>query len=109
LWRLSLAPTAAAELAAWTRELTHERLFDWSGGLVWLAVRPEWAGRADVIRAALEGRGGHATLVRAPEPLRAKVEPFQPQPPPLRALTERVKRSFDPRAILNPGRMHPGI
>jgi glycolate oxidase FAD binding subunit len=109
LWRLSLPPTAASELAAWTGELTRERLFDWAGGLVWLAVRPEWAGKAEVIRAALEGRGGHATLVRAPAALRAEIDPFEPQPAPLRALSERVKRSFDPHGILNPGRMYPSV
>lgn len=109
LWRLSVPPTAAGELAAWTAELTSERLFDWAGGLIWLGLRPEWAREAETIREALVGRGGHATLVRAPEALRREVEPFQPQPAPLRALTERVKRSFDPKGILNPGRMHEGI
>ncbi|MFO1075618.1 MAG: FAD-binding protein [Geminicoccaceae bacterium] len=109
LWRLSLAPTAAAELAGWTAELTPERLFDWAGGLVWLAVKESWAREADAVRAALEGRGGHATLVRAPDWLRSEVEPFQPQPAPLRALTARVKRSFDPKGVLNPGRMYAGL
>lgn len=109
LWRLSVAPTAGAEIAAWAAELTHERLFDWAGGLIWLAVREDWAREAGTVREALAGRGGHATLVRGPEWLRREVEPFEPQPPPLRALTERIKRSFDPKGILNPGRMYPGI
>jgi glycolate oxidase FAD binding subunit len=52
---------------------------------------------------------GYATLVRAPEALRRAVEPFEPQPPPLRALTARIKRSFDPKGVLNPGRMYEGI
>jgi glycolate oxidase FAD binding subunit len=47
--------------------------------------------------------------MRAPTWLRREVEPFQPQAPALRALTERVKRSFDPRGVLNPGRMYAGI
>jgi len=34
---------------------------------------------------------------------------FQPQPEPLAALTRRIKEGFDPRAILNPGRMYPGV
>ena len=60
-------------------------------------------------REALAGRGGHATLVRAPAALRAAVDPFEPQPPALRGLTQRVKRSFDPEGVLNPGRMYAGI
>jgi glycolate oxidase FAD binding subunit len=109
LWRLSVPPSAAGELAAWTAELTNERQFDWAGGLIWLALKEAWADAAGTLREALVGRGGHATLVRASEGLRAEVEVFEPQPPPLRALTERVKRSFDPKGIINPGRMHAGL
>jgi glycolate oxidase FAD binding subunit len=61
------------------------------------------------VRAALAGRDGHATLIRAPEPVRAAVEVFQPQPAALAALTARIKDSFDPRRILNPGRMYAGV
>ena len=43
-----------------------------------------------------------ATLApRAPAALRAEVDPFEPQPPALRGLTARVKRSFDPKGVLN--------
>ena len=41
--------------------------------------------------------------------LRAQTNVFQPQPPALAALTKRVKESFDPERILNPGRMHAGL
>jgi glycolate oxidase FAD binding subunit len=30
---------------------------------------------------------------------------FQPQPPPVAAATARLRAAFDPRGILNPGRM----
>ena len=109
LWRLSVPPAAASELVDWTASVTSERLFDWAGGLIWLAPKDDWAREAATIREALAGRGGHATLMRAPTWLRREVDPFEPQPAPLRALTERVKRSFDPRGVLNPGRMYAGI
>ena len=109
LWRLSVPPSAAGELAQWTASVSSERLFDWAGGLIWLAPKDDWAREADTIRAALAGRGGHATLMRAPGWLRREVAPFEPQAPTLRALSERVKRSFDPRGVLNPGRMYAGI
>ena len=109
LWRLSLAPTHAAELAPWLGEVSPELLFDWGGGLVWLAPKPEESGVASLLRQALDGRGGHATLVRASPAVRREVPPFQPLPSPLEALTRRVKDSFDPRAILNPGRLYAGL
>ena len=109
LWRISAPPSTASELVDWTASLTSERLFDWAGGLIWLAPKDSWAREALTIREALVGRGGHATLMRAPTWLRQEVPPFEPQPDPLRALTERVKRSFDPKGVLNPGRMYAGI
>jgi glycolate oxidase FAD binding subunit len=64
-----------------------------------------------VIRAAIRGHDGHgtghATLVKASPALRRGVPVFEPQPPPLAALSQRVKDAFDPRHILNPGRMVP--
>jgi glycolate oxidase FAD binding subunit len=34
---------------------------------------------------------------------------FEPQPAPVMALTRRLKETFDPEGILNPGRMYPGL
>ena len=61
------------------------------------------------MRSEIAECGGHATLIRASEATRAAVEVFQPQPTPLAALTARVKDSFDPKRILNPGRMYAGV
>jgi len=63
-------------------------------------------GGAAVIRTAIARVGGHATLVRGADALRAVVPVFQPQPPALAALSRRVKESFDPRRILNRARMY---
>jgi glycolate oxidase FAD binding subunit len=41
--------------------------------------------------------------------LRASVDVFQPQEPALAALSRRVKESFDPHGVLNPGRMWAGV
>ena len=78
--------------------------YDWAGGLVWLALEGADA-HATAIRAALAPHGGHATLVRADETVRATTPVFQPQPGPLAALSRRVKTSFDPLLILNRGRL----
>ena len=70
--------------------------YDWSGGLIWLSTNEA---SADIVRGALAAAGGHATLIRAPESVRASVPIFQPQPTALAALSRRVKESFDPRSI----------
>ncbi len=44
-------------------------------------------------------------LFRAPDSVRAAVDVFQPQAPALAALSSRVKASFDPKGLFNPGRM----
>lgn len=114
VWRLSVPPQAGPEVVAAIRA-THEitYYFDWAGGLVWLAVADGGDAGAGAIRDAIatvpSAGSGHATLIRAPESVRAGVPVFHPQPAPLAALTQRVKESFDPNRVLNPGRMYPGV
>lgn len=109
VWRVSLPPSAAPGFVATLRPLLDFRYyFDWGGGLVWLSARGVDDGGAAAIRAAL-GSAGHATLIRAPAALRAAVPVFQPLPPPLAALTARVKDGFDPCRIFNRGRMYEDL
>ena len=109
IWRVSLAPTASpAFLGAVRATLDVDYFLDWGGGLVWLAARGAEDGGAGPIRAALGGRG-HATLIRASAALRASVPVFQPLPPALAALSARVKDGFDPKRVLNRGRLYPEL
>jgi glycolate oxidase FAD binding subunit len=110
VWRVSVAPAEGPALAAaMARELDAAYYFDWGGGLVWLAVSGAEDGGAGALRQALARSGGHATLIRAPDALRLAVPVFQPLPPALAALTRRVKEGFDPKRILNRGRMYPEL
>ena len=105
LWRLSLPPASApAVLAALTGEPGADWLLDQGGGTLWLVCPAGFA--AESLRATLAPAGGHATLWQASAERRAQVAVFQPQPPALAALSRRVKHSFDPLGILNPGRLY---
>ena len=113
VWHLSVAPARGAVLGeALARSLDAVWYADWGGGLLWLAVADQRDAGAAAIRAAIRGEDGqgtgHATLVKASPALRRSVPVFEPQPPSLAALSRRVKDAFDPRHILNPGRMHEG-
>ena len=114
LWRISVAASAGAAVV---RDIASAQagaaIYDWGGGLIWYRL-DNAAGDVGVgataVRTALSRHGGgHATLVRATDAVRAQAEVFQPQATGLAALTARVKDSFDPRRILNPGRMYRGV
>ncbi|MGE0253712.1 MAG: glycolate oxidase subunit GlcE [Alphaproteobacteria bacterium] len=111
LWRVSVAPQAGAGVAdAVTRAAGGEALLDWGGGLVWLALPDAPDAHATTVRGAVAAAGGgHATLLRAADAVRAAVPVFEPQPAGLAALSRRVKAQFDPQGILNPGRMAEGV
>lgn len=98
VWRISIKGTDAPEVAR--RIEGGSFMFDWGGGLVWALVPP-----GTDLRLALEGIPGHATLVRADEATRHRISPFHPEPAPVAALSEGLRRKFDPRGILNPGLM----
>ncbi|MDA0261274.1 MAG: glycolate oxidase subunit GlcE [Proteobacteria bacterium] len=110
IWRLSVPPTRGAEVVRQINQaLPAQGLFDWAGGLVWLAIAGSATASEPHIRAAVADVGGHATLMRAPAEARAAVPVFQPQPGPLAQLSRRIKENFDPKGILNPGRMYAGV
>ena len=60
------------------------------------------------MRSRVNAAGGHAMLLRASEEVRRNVDVFHPQAPGIAALGERVRQSFDPKQILNRGRMIRG-
>ncbi len=110
VWRVSTAPAKGGEIAARIAAERHaEMLLDWAGGLVWISVNGADDAGAHFVRAAVAATGGHATLIRAPLSVRSAVGVFAPQETPLAALTRRVKASFDPAGVLNPGRMYAGV
>jgi glycolate oxidase FAD binding subunit len=109
VWRVSVPPTQGADIAAEAAKQDGAYYFDWAGGLVWIALPHSDDAGSAAIRPAVARSGGHATLIRAPAATRAAVAVFEPQDEGVAALTRRVKDSFDPKGILNPGRMWAGV
>ncbi|MGY4467088.1 FAD/FMN-containing dehydrogenase [Bradyrhizobium sp. LB9.1b] len=83
-------------------------IYDWGGGLIWAALPPKSDAHAPAVRERTNAVGGHATLIRAAEDIRRGVDVFHPQAVGIVALSERVRASFDPKTILNRGRLTRG-
>ena len=107
VWKISCPPTEGPGIVARIKaeRPAAEAFYDWSGGLIWLALPASGDADHRIVRGAIGVSGGHAMLIRASEAVRATVPVFQPQPTALAALASRVKESFDPKRLFNPGRM----
>lgn len=109
VWKISTAPSNGPSVIAALRELKGVDAFlDWGGGLIWLATDAPKTGADGLVRDAVSQFGGHATLIRGSTDLRAAIPVFEPQAPALAALSKRLKASFDPHGLFNPGRMVVG-
>ncbi|WP_024574208.1 MULTISPECIES: FAD-binding protein [unclassified Afipia] len=106
VWRIVCPPASGGAFGqALARDTGGDVIYDWGGGLIWAALPPAADAHAALLRQRLRPIGGHATLVRAADQVRNTVDVFHPQDAGVAALGQRVKASFDPRNILNRGRM----
>jgi glycolate oxidase FAD binding subunit len=110
VWRIVTPPASGGALGqAIVKGSQGEVIYDWGGGLIWAALPPSVDAQAAQLRKLVNAAGGHATLIRAPDDVRRAVDVFHPQPKGIAALGERVRNSFDPKTILNRGRMSRGL
>lgn len=96
LWRISVKPATAA------LPIDGEWLLDWGGAQRWLCSYSDEAS----IRNVVQQHGGHATLFRNGD---RNSNVFQPLTRPMQLLQQRIKTSFDPDTLFNPGRMYAEI
>lgn len=94
LWRLSLPPATLPPAPG-----EGELFIDWGGAQRW------WRGTAEpsVVWEWAKAVGGHATLL---DSCRAQLQPLAAG---LLSLHKRLKAAFDPKGILNPGRLYEGL
>ena len=108
IWRVSVRPSAGPAVLRAVAAAGVRGFLDWGGGLVWLAGPADTATHRAVEDAASATRGTW-TLLRAPDALRVAVDVVPREAAPLARITRRVKAAFDPRGILNPGRLYAGL
>jgi glycolate oxidase FAD binding subunit len=83
---------------------------DLAAGTVWLALQAHRSGLqkfVELIELARQ-QHGHAVLFAAPTELKQGIEVWGPAPTTI-SLQREIKRQFDPKGLLNPGRFLGGI
>lgn len=93
LWRLSINSKAPAF------NLSEPTLIDWGGAQRWYAGEHDWQQMVSISKHA----GGQISLYRGGD---RSAEVLHPQAEPIQKLQQRLKASFDPAGIFNPGRAY---
>ena len=94
LWRLSIASDIDP------LPLQGETLYEWGGALRWLTSNEP----AELIQNSVAAIDGQASLFR-----HKQQGIFQPLTPGLLRLHKNLKAAFDPKNILNPGKLYPEL
>ena len=94
IWRISVPP--ATPMFAEDKP----QMIEWNGALRWIASDDDMFAKAKVF-------GGHATRYTLNTDNADKV--FQPLADPMLKIQQKLKASFDPKNILNPGRLYPEL
>ena len=116
IWKVSVRPTDALAVISKMQELQKDFGFkcqlDWGGGLLWLGLGSEQLGDFsacvqlhNALQETVAQLGGHATLMKSGILQEQQISHFQPLSRAIEVLTQTLRSKFDPRGILNLGRM----
>ena len=81
---------------------------DWGGNLIWLQLDELNLNSFKAIRSLVKNAGGYLTIIKVDESLKASIDVFTIDEVKYK-ISEKIKKSFDPKRILNPGKMYTGI
>lgn len=105
--KVSVPPAQAPALCAWhTAHGVTAWYLDCGGAWIWLGL-PE-AGAAELIAALrAELRDGSVVIMRASDAVKRAAGVLSRPPEAMAALMQRIRESFDPLCLFNPGRLYP--
>ena len=90
------------------KEYKIKYFIDWGGNLIWAQLDSISSKILNDIKDIVRLASGYITVIKIEENLKASVDIFTIDPIKYK-LTEKIKKSFDPKRILNPGKMYSGI
>ena len=81
---------------------------DWGGSLIWLQLDQISVKILKEIKDITFNMSGYLTAIKIEEDIKASVDIFTIDPIKYK-ISEKIKKSFDSKRILNPGKMYSGI
>ena len=108
LLRIVVPPSETFEVIKQLRPHEPKYFIDWGGSLIWLQLDRINTKILNDIRKIVNKASGYLTAIKIEEDLKASVDIFSVDPIKYK-ISEKLKKSFDPKRILNPGKMYSGI
>ena len=81
---------------------------DWGGSLIWVELEKISLKILREIKDITQEHSGYFTIIKVEDDLKASADIFTIDPIKYK-ISEKIKKSFDPKRIFNPGKMYSGI
>ncbi len=108
LLRVVVPPSRTFELIQKLKKYEINYFIDWGGNLIWLSISKLSSKSLKEIGSIIKETEGYFIVIKIEKHLKAQVDIFVSDPIKYK-ISEKIKTSFDPRRILNPGKMYTGI
>jgi glycolate oxidase FAD binding subunit len=108
LFRVVIPASEVFDLTNKLKPYNIKYFIDWGGNLIWLQLDELSLNSFKVIRSLVKNAGGYLTIIKVDESLKASIDIFTIDEVKYK-ISEKIKKSFDPKRILNPGKMYTGI
>jgi len=107
LLRIVIEPANGSEMMSYLGN-KFKYYIDWCGSLFWVEVPSKKNNKVSEIKKKSIELGGYMTIVKTSEEYDYEETIFTVEPVRL-MISEKIKKSFDPKRIFNPGKMYSGI
>ena len=107
LLRAVIPPATSLDLMKYLKN-NFKYYIDWCGSLFWIEVLEKENVQIKEMKETIINLGGYLTIVKKSESLSSDIDLFTINDTRL-LLSQKIKESFDPKKLLNPGKMYRGL
>ena len=106
--RIIVSPSNLVKTVYYLEKLTSQYFIDWGGNLLWAEVKNLSKENLIVLKKFISNSDGYITLIKSGEGLDFYDQSFTTNKIHYN-VSQKIKESFDPKRILNPGKMYMGV